>query len=58
MALADIPGYLGRIGCYRHMSERFLGRPPQSLAGWLVEDLARSGAIRIAGEVVFPTLAA
>ena len=58
MALAEIPGYLGRIGCYRRMSERFLGRAPESLADWLVENLERSGAIRVANGVVGPVLVA
>jgi glyoxylase-like metal-dependent hydrolase (beta-lactamase superfamily II) len=58
MAVADVPAYLGRIACYRRMSERFLGRAPESLAQWLVEDLARSGVIRVSGEVLTPTLAA
>lgn len=58
MAQADVPAYLGRIGCYRRMSERFLGCAPESLAGGLVEDLARSGVITVANETLTPTLAA
>jgi glyoxylase-like metal-dependent hydrolase (beta-lactamase superfamily II) len=58
MTVADVPAYLGRIGCYRRMAERFLAKSPESLAGWLVEDLARSGAIRVANDFVTPTLAA
>ena len=58
MALADVPEYLARVGCYRRMSERFLGRTPEALAGWLVEDLARSGAIRVTDGVLTATGAA
>ena len=58
MAIADLPAYLGRIRCYRRMAERFLDRSPESLAGWLVEDLVRSGAIKVANEVLVPALAA
>ena len=58
MAIADIPAYLGRIGCYRRMAERFLGRSPESLAEWLVEDLARSGAITVSNGLLAPALAA
>ncbi len=58
MALADVPAYLGRIGCYRRMAERFLASAPESLAGWLVEDLARSGVIKSADGALIPTLAA
>jgi len=58
MAISDVSAYLGRIGCYRRMAERFLDRSPESLAGWLIEDLARSGAITVSAEQVFPTLVA
>jgi glyoxylase-like metal-dependent hydrolase (beta-lactamase superfamily II) len=58
MAIADVPAYLARIRCYRRMAEGFLGRAPESLAEWLVEDLARSGVIQVANEVLVPTLAA
>jgi glyoxylase-like metal-dependent hydrolase (beta-lactamase superfamily II) len=58
MAVAEVPEYLGRIPCYRLMAGRFLGCSPESLAGWLVEDLARSGAIRVAGDFITPALAA
>jgi glyoxylase-like metal-dependent hydrolase (beta-lactamase superfamily II) len=56
MALGEVPAYLGRVGCYRRMSERFLASAPESLAGWLVEDLARAGVIRVSNDVLTPTL--
>ena len=58
MPIAEVAAYLGRIGCYRRMAERFLGGSPESLADWLVEDLARSGAIRVANGSITPTIAA
>ncbi len=58
MPIAEVPAYLGRVGCYRRMAEGFLGRSPESLADWLVEDLARSGAIRVANGAIGPTVAA
>ena len=58
MAVDEVAGYLGSIPCYRQMSERFLGLDAAALAAWLLPDLERAGAIRIAGGVVRPTMAA
>jgi glyoxylase-like metal-dependent hydrolase (beta-lactamase superfamily II) len=58
MAVEEVPGYLARIGCYRRMSERFLGCAPETLADWLVADLQRAGAVEVSGAVVRPTMAA
>ncbi len=58
LAIADIPGYLGRIACYRRLSERFLGRAPEALADWLVDDLRRAGAIVVKDGAAVPALAA
>jgi glyoxylase-like metal-dependent hydrolase (beta-lactamase superfamily II) len=55
MPVAEVAPYLDRVPCYRSMAERFLGKPPADLAGWLLEDLARSGAVRIENAVVRPT---
>ena len=54
MPLADVPGYVARVPCYRRVSERFLGVPPEGLAEWLVGDLLRSGAISVTGGVLRP----
>jgi glyoxylase-like metal-dependent hydrolase (beta-lactamase superfamily II) len=54
MPLADVPGYVARVPCYRRVSERFLGVPPEGLAEWLVGDLLRSGAIAVTGGVLRP----
>ena len=58
MELAEVPAYLARIPCYRRMSERFLGEAPDALAGWLIADLQRSGAVEAAGGWLRPTPAA
>ena len=58
MAVADVPGYLDRIPCYRQLSGRFLGLDPPALAAWMLADLERGGAIRISDGVAAPTMAA
>jgi glyoxylase-like metal-dependent hydrolase (beta-lactamase superfamily II) len=58
MAVADVPGYLGRIPCYRQLSGRFLGLEPPALAEWMLADLERGGAVRIGDGMVVPTMAA
>jgi glyoxylase-like metal-dependent hydrolase (beta-lactamase superfamily II) len=58
MAVADVAPYVARFACYQEMSERFLGLDPPALAEWLVSDLARSGAVRVADGIVRPTMAA
>jgi hypothetical protein len=55
MAVDEVARYLARVACYRNLSERFLGKPPEALAEWLIEDLRRAGAIDIAGNVMRPT---
>jgi glyoxylase-like metal-dependent hydrolase (beta-lactamase superfamily II) len=58
MALADVAGYVGRVGCYRELSERFLGLDDAALAQWMLDDLERAGAIRIDNGLVRATMAA
>jgi glyoxylase-like metal-dependent hydrolase (beta-lactamase superfamily II) len=55
MPIADVPGYLGRIPCYRELSGRFLGLDDGALANWLVEDLRRAGALAESGGILRPT---
>jgi glyoxylase-like metal-dependent hydrolase (beta-lactamase superfamily II) len=54
MALADVPGYIETVACYRELAEGFIGRSPRSLAGWLVQELERAGAIVVAQGMVRP----
>lgn len=58
MPEAEVPGYLERVPCYRLMSDRFLGEAPRDMAPWVLEDLARAGAITRNGGIVRPTMAA
>jgi glyoxylase-like metal-dependent hydrolase (beta-lactamase superfamily II) len=58
MPHAEVAGYLGRIPCYRQLSERFLGMEPAAMAEWMLADLERAGAVRIASGEVRPTMAA
>ena len=58
MPVREVADYLGRIACYRQLSERFLGLDPRALAAWLVPDLERAGAITTANGMVRPTMAA
>jgi glyoxylase-like metal-dependent hydrolase (beta-lactamase superfamily II) len=58
MPVGEVAGYLARIPCYRMLSERFLGQPPEALAGWLVEDLLRAGAIERKDALIQPAMAA
>jgi hypothetical protein len=58
MAVADVPAYLDRVALYGDLSGRFLGLGSAALADWLLGELARSGAVRIAGGLVVPTPAA
>jgi glyoxylase-like metal-dependent hydrolase (beta-lactamase superfamily II) len=47
MRVDDVPAYVARVPCYRRLSRRFLGLDEAALAAWLLEDLARGGAIAI-----------
>jgi glyoxylase-like metal-dependent hydrolase (beta-lactamase superfamily II) len=58
MRADEVPAYLARVPFYREVSERFLGLPPAALAEWLLEELARAGAVVVADGVVRPTMAA
>jgi len=55
MAVADVPAYLAGIAFYADFNARFLHLPPQSLAGWLVDELRRSGAVIVDNAVLKPT---
>jgi glyoxylase-like metal-dependent hydrolase (beta-lactamase superfamily II) len=58
MAVADVAPYVARFACYREISDRFLGLDAPALAEWLLADLERSGALRIADGIARPTMAA
>ena len=58
MAVGDVAAYLDRVPCYRRLAERFLRLDATAMAGWLLGDLEKGGAVRIADGRVFPTAAA
>ncbi|HUP98064.1 MAG TPA: MBL fold metallo-hydrolase [Usitatibacter sp.] len=58
MAVGLVAEYLARIPCYAQMSERFLHLDAPAMASWMLEDLARAGAVRIDRGIVRPTMAA
>jgi glyoxylase-like metal-dependent hydrolase (beta-lactamase superfamily II) len=58
MPLADVAAYLGRVPCYRELSERFLGLAAPALAEWLLRDLERAGAVEVGAGAVRATMAA
>jgi glyoxylase-like metal-dependent hydrolase (beta-lactamase superfamily II) len=55
MPLSQVAEYVGRVPCYRQLSEGFLGLDPAALADWLVSDLQRAGAIVVADGIARPT---
>ena len=58
MAAEAVPGYLGRVPCYRQLAAEFLGGAPEAIAEWLVPELARAGAVRVEDGKVRPAMAA
>jgi glyoxylase-like metal-dependent hydrolase (beta-lactamase superfamily II) len=57
MPASEVPAYVKRVPCYAELG-RFLGLDATALAGIIVEELARSGAISVRGGVVRPAMAA
>ena len=55
LAVADVPAYLSQYGCYRELSDQFLGLDGRAMAEWMLSDLERSGAITIREGIVRPT---
>lgn len=58
MPVADVAGYLARVPCYGEVSARFLGMDAATLAQWMLADLERAGAVRIAQGEVRPAMPA
>jgi len=47
LAMADLPGYVERVGIYRDLNAAILRLAPAALAEMLVEELVRAGAVRV-----------
>ena len=58
MPAAGMRAYLERVPCYGQISQRFLGQAPGEMAEWMLADLERAGAVRVAGDTVRPLMAA
>ncbi|HXS52940.1 MAG TPA: MBL fold metallo-hydrolase [Usitatibacter sp.] len=58
MPVAQVERYLAGVPCYRELSDRFLGLDAPALAGWMLADLEKSGAVAIRDGVVRPTMSA
>ena len=54
MRLADLPGYLDRIGIFRDINDRCLHLPPAALAEMLVNDLEKAAAIKRSNGFLVP----
>lgn len=48
-----LPGFLAGLSFVQSVNDRYLGYDPESLADWLVSDLARAGALREAEGILF-----
>jgi glyoxylase-like metal-dependent hydrolase (beta-lactamase superfamily II) len=58
MKVESVPSYLEGVPCYGQISRRFLGQEPREMAGWMLADLERAGAVAIAGGEVRPLIEA
>lgn len=47
LPLAALAAHLAGVPLFREANRRFLGLPPEALAGWLVDELLRSGVAEI-----------
>jgi len=54
MALEELPGYLQDVPVYGQFNELFFRRTPTALAEMLIDELARSGAVRRANGYLMP----
>jgi glyoxylase-like metal-dependent hydrolase (beta-lactamase superfamily II) len=57
MVVEEAPAYLARVPCYRALAETFLALDCGALAAWLLPELERVGAARIARGEIRPTAA-
>lgn len=53
MPLAEVADYLGRVPLMREINRLHFNQAPEDLADWLLRDLTRGGAVRIADGRVF-----
>lgn len=58
LPVAELPAYVERVGIHREFNARFFRLPPADFAEFLVEELARAGAVRIEDGRLLPATAA
>ena len=58
LELAELPGYVERVGILRDLNRRYFALTPERYAEWLVHELERARAIRRADGVIEPLVAA
>jgi len=54
MPLADLPGYLERVGMFRDLNAACLRLAPEPLAELLVRELLRAGAVSVQDGFLIP----
>ncbi len=55
LPLQEMPDYVQRVGIFRDFNARFFQWPPRKLAEWLVAELMRAGAARVANGELLPS---
>jgi len=58
MPVAEVGDNLERVPCYAQISGRFLGQAPREMAGWILADLERAGAVAVVDATVRPLMPA
>jgi glyoxylase-like metal-dependent hydrolase (beta-lactamase superfamily II) len=59
LPLAELPAFVERVGVFREFNARFFRQSPAGLAGFLVDELTRAGAVRVEqGDLVPAAVAA
>ena len=52
MPVADLPGYVARIGVHRDYNAQFFRMSDEAFADWLLGDAVRAGKVRLENEVI------
>jgi glyoxylase-like metal-dependent hydrolase (beta-lactamase superfamily II) len=55
MPLAELPAYVARVPILADLNSRYLGMTPAAMAGWLVNELERAGALRREDDILIAT---
>ena len=52
MAVADLPGYVARIGVHRDYNAQFFRMSDEAFADWLLSEAARAGKVRVEADQI------